>query len=243
MELKNKIALVTGAAHRVGRVIAEGLAEAGAHIVLHHHHADPHDALEAIRAHGVRALPLRADLTQPAEIESLFDAVESEWGGPDILINSAGVMEALDVLTLSRLEWERNLGLNLTAPLFCAQRAAHSMLARTGGVIVNIADASAFKPWVNYPAQSVSKAGLVMLTQVLAKALAPRIRVNALALGFVLKPDDESDQQWQASLARHTLLKRAASGYDVAHAVRFLIENDSITGETLVVDSGSRFAP
>lgn len=240
MELTGKLALVTGAAHRVGRAMAEELAAAGAHIIAHYHRADPHDAVEAIRSHGVRALPLRADLTQPAEIEALFDSIESQWGGLDILINSAGVMEALDVLTLSRSDWERNLGLNLTAPLFCAQRAARVMLERGGGVIINIADTSAFNPWAKYPAQSVSKAALVMLTQVLAKSLAPRIRVNALALGFALKPDDESEEHWRAHIERHTLLKRPASGYDVAHAARFLIENDDITGETLVVDGGSR---
>ena len=242
MELKNKIALVTGAAHRVGRAIALALAAAGAEIVVHYHQAETQAqaTVAEIQQPGQRALALRADLSQATGIDSLFDTLEKEWGGVDVLVNSAATMDAGQVLTLTRAEWEQTLGLNLTAPFFCAQRAAHSMLARGGGVILNITDLGGLEPWAKYPAHSVSKAGLVMLTQVLAKALAPNIRVNAIAPGPVLKPNDWSEDRW-ARVGRNTLLRRAGSGYDVAHAVRFLIENDYITGETLVVDGGSRF--
>lgn len=242
MELKNKIVLVTGAAHRVGRAIALTLAETGADIVVHYHRAEAEARATVVdlQQAGGQAMAIGADLSQATDIESLFDTVAHAWGGVDVLVNSAATMEAGNVLTLTRPEWERALGLNLTAPFFCAQRAAQSMLARDGGVIINIADIGGLEPWAKYPAHSVSKAGLVMLTQVLAKALAPRIRVNAIAPGPVLKPTDWSEERW-SRVGQNTLLKRTGSGYDVAQAARFLIENDYITGETLVVDGGSRY--
>jgi NAD(P)-dependent dehydrogenase (short-subunit alcohol dehydrogenase family) len=159
----------------------------------------------------------------------------------DVLVNSAANMLAGGVQDLSRAEWQVALDLNLTAPFFCAQAAARSMQARGGGAIVNIADLSGLRPWARYPAHSVSKAGLVMATQVLAKALAPAIRVNAVAPGPVMKPEAWDEGRWQA-VGGHTLLKRTGSGYDVARATLFLIEADYITGETLVVDGGRLIA-
>ncbi len=240
MSLQDQVALVTGAAHRVGRAIALELARRGAHIALHFHQSETQarQTAEEIRALGVRALAVRADLTQPSQLDALFGAVAAEFGALDALVNSASIMESGDARTLTRADWDRSLNLNLTAPFFCAQRAARLMQAR-GGVIVNIADGSAFRPWAVRPAHSVSKAGLVMLTQVLAKALAPAIRVNAVAPGPVMKPEAWDEAQWQRAASR-TLLKRAGSGYDVARAVAFLIQEDFITGETLIVDGGER---
>jgi pteridine reductase len=150
-------------------------------------------------------------------------------------------MQAGSVGDLTRAEWQAVLDLNLSAPFFCAQAAARSMLARGGGAIVNIADLGGLRPWARYPAHSVSKAGLIMVTQVLAKALAPTIRVNAVAPGPVLKPQGWDEARWRGVGSR-TLLKRAGSGYDVARATQFLIEADYITGETLVVDGGRLIA-
>jgi pteridine reductase len=245
MQLRDKIALVTGAAHRVGKFIALELAEAGAHVVVHYNTSEAQAlaTVEEIRQKGVRAIAVGGDLSRPESIDHLFQSAEAEFGGVDVLVNSAAVMERGDVLMLAPAEWQRTLAINLTAPFFCAQQAARSMLARhvgsgEAGVIVNIADLSALKPWAKYPAHSVSKAGVVMLTQVLAKALAPRIRVNAVAPGLVVKPPDWDEARWRA-VGERALLKRAGSGYDVGRAVRFLIEQDYITGETLVVDGGS----
>jgi NAD(P)-dependent dehydrogenase (short-subunit alcohol dehydrogenase family) len=243
MHLQDKIALVTGAAHRVGKVIALELAHAGAHIVVHYHRAEAEApaAVAEIRQVGRRATAVRADLANPAAIDQLFAAVEAEFGGLDVLVNSAAIMESGDVTTLAVEDWRRSLDVNLTAPFLCAQRAARMMLARNGGVIINITDGSGLKPWAKYPAHSVSKAGLIMLTQVLAKALAPTIRVNAVAPGPVMKPPEWEAARWGRA-GQRTLLKHTGSGYDVAHAVRFLIEQDFITGETLVVDGGERIA-
>lgn len=243
VNLQGKTAVVTGAAHRVGKAIALALAEAGAHVVVHYFNAADQvpATLAEIEALGVTAVPVQADLSAAAGVEALFDAAEAALGGVDVLANSAAIMEAGDVLTLAPADWQRSLDLNLSAPFFCAQRAARSMRVRGGGAIVNIADLSGLQPWARYPAHSVSKAGLLMATQVLAKALAPDIRVNAVAPGPVVKPDEWSDEHWRA-LGQRTLLKRTGSGYDVARAVRFLVEADYITGETLLVDGGRHLA-
>jgi NAD(P)-dependent dehydrogenase (short-subunit alcohol dehydrogenase family) len=239
MELRDKIAVVTGAAHRVGKFIALGLAEAGAHIVVHYHQAEAeaHLTVEEIEARGVRAIAVGGDLAVQSGVDHLFQTVKAEFGGVDVLVNSAAIMEAGNALTLPREAWQRVLDINLTAPFFCAQQAARLMLAGEGGVIINIADLSGLEPWAKYPAHSVSKAGVLMLTRVLAKALAPQIRVNAVVPGPVLKPPNWDETRWN-TVGQHTLLKRTGSGYDVAQAVNFLAQQDYITGETLVVDGG-----
>ena len=243
MDLRGKTAVVTGAAHRVGKAIALCLAEAGANLVVHYFSSAAlvPATLDELRAFGVQAVAIHADLATPEGVAHLFDAAEQALGGVNALVNSAAIMEAGDVLTLSRAEWQRSLDLNLSAPFFCAQRAARSMRARGGGAIVNIADLSGRMPWARYPAHSVSKAGLLMATEVLAKALAPEVRVNAIAPGPVVKPAEWSDDHWHA-LGQRTLLKRTGSGYDVARAARFLLEADYITGETLLVDGGRHIA-
>ena len=242
MELNGKVAVVTGSAHRVGKTIALALAGAGAHIVVHYHgSAEALATVSEIEALGVRAVGVGADLSDPAGATSLFEAAEREFGGVDVLVNSAANFHKGNVLTLSPEDWQETLNINLSGPFYCAQLAARSMLRRGGGAIVNIADLSGLRPWASYPAHSVSKAGLLMLTKVLAKALAPAIRVNAIAAGPVLKPDDWDEARWQAS-ARHALLKRTGSGYDVARAALFLLHEDYVTGHTLLVDGGRSIA-
>ena len=242
MELRGKIAVVTGGAHRVGKVIALALAEAGANLVIHYHESgDAPAAVAEIESRGVRAIAVAADLGAPAGAETVFAAAEREFGGVDVLVNSAASLQSGNVLTLSPDAWQRTLDLNLSGPFFCAQLAARSMLARGGGAMVNIADLSGLKPWARYPAHSVSKAGLLMLTQVLAKSLAPTIRVNAIASGPVIKPPDWDEARWQA-VGKNTLLKRTGSGYDIARATLFLLQADYVTGTTMLVDGGRSIA-
>ena len=242
MELAGKVAVVTGGAHRVGKAIALGLAGAGVHLVIHYH-GSPEAAgtLREIEALGVRATGVSADLGDPAGATAVFEAAEREFGGVDLLVNSAATFQSGNVLTLSPEEWQDTLNVNLSGPFYCAQLAARSMLTRGGGAIVNIADLSGLRPWANYPAHSVSKAGLLMLTEVLAKALAPAIRVNAIAAGSLIKPPDWDEARWQAS-SQHTLLKRPGSGYDVAQAALYLMQADYVTGTTLLVDGGRSIA-
>src|SRR5260370_6050202 len=238
MQLTGKGAVGTGSAHRVGKTIALALAGAGVHIVVHYHgSSDAQATVAEIDALGVRAIAVAAILIDPAGATAVFEAAEREFGGVDLLVNSASNFQKGSVLTVSPEEWQETLNINLSGPFFCAQLAARSMLQRGGGAIVNIADLSGFRPWADYPAHSVSKAGLLMLTKVLAKALAPSIRVNAIAAGPVLKPPDWDNARWQASGAR-TLLKRTGSSYDVARAALFLLQEDFVTGTTLLVDGG-----
>ncbi|UCF18281.1 MAG: SDR family oxidoreductase [Gemmatimonadota bacterium] len=233
------MALVTGAARRLGRHIARALARAGADVAIHYHSAEDGAAQtqRELQLLGVRAEIFQADLANTGEITDLFVRLHESFGGLDILINSAALFNRVPVLEITPAEWDRVLNLNLRAAFFCSQEAVRSMKRRGAGSIINIADIAAFQPWPAYAHHSISKAGLVMLTRVLARALAPEIRVNAIAPGPVLPPDDLSEAQ-RAELAELTALNRLGAPEDVTSAVLFLIGAGYVTGETLVVDGG-----
>jgi pteridine reductase len=239
MQLQGKVALVTGSAHRVGQAIALALAERGCRLAVHYHAAE--DAAQATERRvldlGATAVRLRADLRRPADVAALFEGIDNAFGGIDILVNSAAGLEAQDLLTLSADDWDRVLDLNLRAPFLCLQQAARRMGARGGGAIVNISDAAAHWAWPRYPVHSVSKAGLEMLTRVAALALAPSVRVNAVAPGPVEKPERMTVDRWSA-LGRALPLQRTGSSDQVAEAVVFCLENDYLNGEVLYVDGG-----
>ncbi len=240
MDLKGKVALVTGGARRVGRVIALALAQRGMHVMVHYNRSEEAAAqtVEEIRALGVRGEMVQGNLGNPLDIEQVFVAHESHFGQLDVLVNSAATFESGDVLELTVEDWNYVMAINLRAPFLCSQRAAHLMLARgTGGVIVNIADIGGIVPWVRYPHHSVSKAGLIMLTKVLAKSLGPELRVNAVVPGAVLKPEHMPDARWE-QMGKVLPLRRVGGPEHVAHAVIALAENDFITGAVLHVDGG-----
>lgn len=239
MKLSGRVALVTGAGRRLGRTIARAIAGAGAHLAIHHHSspAQAEELREEVHSLGVRAEIFQADLTDPSQIEKLFSDLDRAFGRLDVLVNSAAAFQRKPLLEIKVEDWDHVLNLNLRAPFLCAQQAAHRMRAVGGGAIVNIADVGALQPWSGYAHHSISKAGLVMATRVLARALAPQIRVNAVAPGPVLPPDDLTDLERQ-ELAEMTALKRLGTPEDVAGAVLFLIESEYITGEVIVVDGG-----
>jgi len=243
MQLAGKTALVTGSAHRLGRAIALALASRGCDLMVHYHRAEEQaaDTVAQARRLGVRAVPTRADLTSVPEIVSLFRSVDEELGGLDILVNSAAVLQRHEILQVSDEDWENTIRLNLKAPFFCTQQAARRMLTRNGGAIVNVSDLAALRPWQRFPVHSISKAGLEMLTKVSALALAPDIRVNAVAPGPVLKPVGMTEGRWQ-EIGSSVPLGRPGSPQDVAEAVIFLIEDDYVTGETITVDGGASLA-
>jgi pteridine reductase len=241
--LDGKVALVTGSARRVGRAIGLALARQGCRIVVHHHQS-PREAEEAsaeARAAGAQAIVAQADLADRASIASLFATIDKAYGGLDILVNSAAVLEPSDLLTASEADWERTMGLNLRGAFFCLQEAARRMKERGGGVIVNISDVAAHRPWKRYPIHSISKAGVEMLTRVAALSLAPEIRVVAVSPGPVLKPDRMTQARW-SRLTSALPLRRGGTPEDVARAVVFLIQNDYITGETLMLDGGDHLS-
>lgn len=242
MELAGRGALVTGAGRRLGRAIAVGLAESGCDVAIHYHGAagGAVETAAAVRAAGRRAATLAADLRDPAAARALADRAAAELGKLDLLVNSAAIMvrQRLDEVTPD--SWDATLDLNLRGAFFVAQGAAPH-LARGRGAIVNIADVAGLEPWPSYGPHSISKAGVVMLTKVLARALAPDVRVNAVAPGAVLPPEDWSREALDA-LAAGVPVGRLGGAADVVHAVRYLASADWVTGTVLVVDGGSRSA-
>ena len=238
MELRGRVALVTGAAHRVGRTIALALGARGARVAVHYNaSAGPAEAtVRDIRAAGGEARAFAADLSAPAEPARLVDEVATAFGALDVLVNSAAMMRRTPVGSVTSADWDAMFALNLRAPFFASQAAARHMAER-GGAIVNIADLAAFETWTGYVPHGITKAGVVQMTRALAHALAPAIRVNAVAPGVVLLPEG-----WDAGAARHltdtTPLRRVGTPEDVAGAVLYLIDADFVTGETIVVDGG-----
>jgi pteridine reductase len=231
------LAIVTGAAHRVGRAFAETLAARGYAILLHfwNSESDAAATAEDVGKLGVPTHLCRADLSQPSGIQQLFAAVDRTGHLPHVLVNSAGIMHDGDPRTLTVEEWDETLDLNLRAPFFCAREAALRM--KQGGLIVNVTDVGARKSWSRFPAYSVSKAGLEAMTNILARAFAPEIRVNAIAPGLTLKSGMLSEEEWQ-QLVRRLPLKRPADVQEVAAALDFLVQNHYVTGQTIVVDGG-----
>lgn len=242
--LRGKVALVTGSARRVGKSIALALAAEGMALVVHHSGGSADQADEAaaeIRALGSRAEIVPADLRDPAQIELMLEQVRSQFGRLDVLVNSASlfIRRPLDQVTLA--EWQDVLAVNLTAPFLLTQQAApfmrESASADDPASIINIVDLSAFTPWKSYPHHSVSKSGLKMLTEVTALALAPEIRVNAIAPGPVLRDEGNSPERWQ-QIGERLPIRRAGHPADVARAAVFLATQPFVVGVTLRVDGG-----
>ncbi|MEX2181824.1 MAG: SDR family oxidoreductase [Gemmatimonadaceae bacterium] len=237
-----RVALVTGAGQRVGRVIAEVLAARGWRIVVHYFGsgAGAAEAVQGIVRAGGAAVAQQADLRDPAAIEPLVADAQAAFGRLDLLVNSAAGMVRTPVGTMTAGTFDAIVALNLRAPLLLAQAAAKVMPA--GSAIVNIADHMALEPWPDYAVHGIAKAGVIAMTRHLAAALAPAIRVNAVAPGFVLAPEG-SDAAFAARFAADTPLRRLGAPQDVAEAVAYLADAGYVTGETLFVDGGRRVRP
>jgi pteridine reductase len=220
MNLSGKTAIVTGGARRVGRAIVKELAAAGARVVVHHHSSTPEPDGVAVQA----------DLRAPGAAEKIVAAA----GHVDILVNSAAGYARTPLDALTDEAWESMLALNLTAPMRLIRAAVPAGVTS----VVNIVDIAAWQPWPNWLAYSTSKAGLLHLTRCLALELAPRVRVNAVAPGTVAFPEDW-DAERRARMEAKIPLGHAGTPEDVARAVRFLCEQDYLTGVCLPVDGGS----
>ena len=244
MKIKGKTALITGGAHRVGKAIALNLAEAGANVVINYYSSDAaaQETAAEVRALGVGALVIQADVSNQEQVEALVRATQDRFGALDIIVNSASIWQKTPMPIDDFSEWHRVLSVLLDGPMYAVNAAAPLMKERGEGAIINIVDLSAWKPFKGYIAHTVGKAGLLALTRSLALELAPEIQVNAIAPGPVLPPPDYTQEQTELVAAR-TLKGRWGSADDVANAARFLIEADYITGETIVVDGGERYGP
>lgn len=239
MEINNAVVLITGAAQRVGRAVALELARRGARIAFSYYVEDEpwQDALAELESLGAQALACRADVTQPAEARALVEAALRAFGRVDVLINNASIWLKKPALEISADEWDAEMSVNAKGPFLMAQAVAPHMLAQGGGLIVNVTDLSAFQTWAGYAHHSASKAALVALTKVLALEWAPAVRVNAIAPGTVLLPDDATEEKRRWAVEK-SALKRIGDPRDVARTVIYLIEEDFATGSVCFVDGG-----
>ena len=235
--LQGQVALVTGAAKRIGRAVAVRLANEGADVVVHYHTsaAEARDAVAEIEKLGRKSVALQGDLCNVAEIRRLVQQSVERFGRLDILVNSAANFLHSQLADVSEKVWDTAIDTNLKAPFFCAQAAA-PLLKKTNGVIINFADIGGILPWPGYIPHCASKAGVIMLTKCLAKALAPEVRVNAIAPGTITMSEDPSE--WETDFIRRAPLHRTGTPEDVADAVSFLIHSNFLTGQTLVLDGG-----
>ena len=242
MNLHGKPALVTGGAIRVGKAISLALARGGANVVINYSRSAAEAAQTAAEAEalGVGALPIQADVADPAQVQHMAAQAQARFGAVDVLVNGASLFKRTPLPMADVGDWRRVIGIGLDGAFYCANAVAPQMLARGEGVIINIVDLFAWQPSAGFAAHSVTKAGLLALTRQLALDLAPAVRVNAVAPGPVLPPPNY-DAARVERLAQKTLLKRWGSPEDVAQAVLFLVQADYITGEYITVDGGERY--
>jgi pteridine reductase len=239
--LSGKTALVTGGARRVGAAIARILHGAGANLVLHYRSsaddaADVAQELNTARPGSARLVS--GDLLEIDKLPALAHAAAEAFGGLDILVNNASSFYPTPVGDITEIDWDDLIGTNLKAPLFLTQAAAPALHA-SHGLVINLADIHGMRPLRRHPVYSIAKAGLIMLTKSLARELGPHVRVNAIAPGPVMWPEDGVDTALQAEIVDRTALKRTGSASDVARAALFFAaEAPYVTGQILAVDGG-----
>ena len=254
MELKGKVAVITGSSGRLGGAVALALAQAGCNCICHYNSnkQKANEAVEQIEKLGARALAVAADLTKAAQIEDLF-AKAAEIGTPQILVNSAAVFSRQPLAEVTFDKARRVLDLNLTAAILTGKAFAKRINEKFAksedvvGKIVNISDVGGIRPWAEYILYCSSKAGLIGATKALAKELAPGICVNSVAPGVVTWPSDSDESRpskegLDSSKRKRQLslipMRRKAEPKEIADAIIFLLKNDYITGQVLCVDGG-----
>mgnify|MGYP001817002328 CR=1 FL=1 len=233
-----RVALVTGGAVRVGASISEGLARAGYDLVVTYRSSEgpARDLEERVRDLGRRCALVWADLADPQACAAVVRAAENTYGRLDLVVNSAATFFSRPLEAVSAAAWDHVMAVNVRAPHLVV-RAAADLLRDAEGAVVNIVDLSALEPWSGYPDHSVSKAALAHLTKVQAQAQGPEVRVNAVAPGAVLKPEDESDERWDER-GQATPLRRSGSPADVVDAVLYLASASFVSGQVLAVEGG-----
>jgi pteridine reductase len=244
--VQGKVVLITGGAKRVGAAICRRLHASGATLMLHYRESAGEARLLQAELNNQRkdsVALIQADLLDLGKLQSIVDQTVQTHGKLDALVNNASSFFQTPVGEITAAQWEDLIGTNLRAPLFLSQAAAPA-LKKTQGAIVNITDIHADRPLKNYVVYSVAKAGLVGLTRSLARELAPEVRVNAVAPGPILWPDDATfDELSRQRIISHTLLRREGTPEDIAKAVYFLLADATyVTGDTINVDGGRHVA-
>lgn len=237
-KLSGRVALVTGAAKRLGRVVALRLADEGADVAIHYGKSanEAREVVSEIEKRGQRAASFSADLSSVPAIQRLFDDATRHFGRLDILVNSAANFLETKFGETSESVWDASLDANLKAPFFCSQAAAPHLAQSGRGVIINFSDIGGLLGWREFLPHSISKAGVIVLTRILAKELAPKVRVNAIAPGTISMPGDPP--QLEADYIRRAPLRRTGRPEEVADAAMYLITAEFITGHVLVLDGG-----
>jgi NAD(P)-dependent dehydrogenase (short-subunit alcohol dehydrogenase family) len=243
VELRGATALITGGAHRLGRAIALELADAGMHVAFTYFSSAraAHDTVGAVERRGVRALAVHADAADDAHMERALAEIGAAFPRLDLWVANAGVFRRTPLARTSERDWDDMLRLNFDTFLVPARRIGPRMQQQGAGCIVALADVAALRPWADYIPYCVAKRAVVALTQELARRLAPQVRVNAIAPGPVLFPDDFPAEARAREIAR-TRLRRAGDPRDVSGAVRYLATSDYVTGTLLPVDGGRLLA-
>jgi len=239
VEIEGKVALVTGAAKRLGRSIALALAERGAELVIHYRDSEreAQELLALLKRAGGKPVAVRGDVSVAADVDRIVETAMQAFGRIEILVNNAAIFYRTPFEKVTEEDWDRFLDVNLKGPFLLCRRIGGIMLRQGRGKIISLADLAGLKVWAEYIPYSVSKAGLIALTQGLAKALAPAVQVNAVAPGAVLLPEGTTPEERERAI-RRIPLDRLGTPEDIARAVVYLIRNDFITGEVLRLDGG-----
>lgn len=241
MSKNNKVALITGSGHRLGRRIALALAERGYDVVINYLNSRK-QALETgrtIRRLGREALVVRADVRKRREVRRMVEMARKRFGNIDLLVNNAAIFpKRTDFLSVTDRMWHDVLNANLYSCFLCAQEVARSMVRNKRGRIINVASLGGIKAWKNHVPYSVAKAGLIMLTRAMAKSLAPYITVNAIAPGTILIPGEETGRHAHPA-PEHIPLGKYGMPEDITRTVLFLAESAPyMTGQVIPVDGG-----
>ncbi|MDX2308122.1 MAG: SDR family oxidoreductase [Hyphomicrobium sp.] len=233
------LALVTGAARRIGRAIATDLAAAGFDLAIHYRSSvdEARELAASIRAMGRRIVLIEADLARPADVAEIVPRCVAAIGPPTCLVNNASEFLPDTIGTVSDATWTRHLDINLRAPVMLAKAMQEHLPQGENGNIINIIDQRVWKLTPEFFSYTISKAGLWTATRTLAQALAPRIRVNAIGPGPVLKSVHQTENDFSAEV-RSTLLQRGPSPGEIGAAVRFILASPSLTGQMIALDGG-----
>ncbi len=237
MKLQGSVILITGAGRRIGSEIARSLAGRGARVIIHYHRSgvEARQVAKEIERKGGTVFWVSGNIARPRDCEKIVQKAHDAYGRLDVLINNAAVFFKTPLFHVTETAWDTTLDTNLKGPFFLAQAAA-KMMSR--GKMINIADWSGIRPYIHYLPYCISKAGIIALTKGLARSLAPRIEVNAIAPGPILLPEAFDDRE-RKTIIHHTPLRRLGTPADIVNATLFLIEGtDFMTGATIVIDGG-----
>ncbi|MBI5020988.1 MAG: SDR family oxidoreductase [Ignavibacteriales bacterium] len=236
----NKVAIVTGGGKRLGRAIAIALAENGFNVVVNYNKSlsGALETVNLIKERGTEAFPLKADISKKTDVNRLVNSTIKKFGRIDLLVNNSGIFTESSLLKTSQEIWDNTIDINLKGSFLCAQAVAPIMLKQKGGKIINISSVGGLIGWTNYFSYSISKAGVIMLTRLLAKELAPYVQVNTIAPGFIAIRESDKNNEFKMP-KKKILLQKYGNIKDITDMVTYLsTKSEYITGQVIPIDGG-----